>query len=474
MRINSFSNISFKYNRSYHNQLQKKLIYTHSPSDEKQRLVQRDKELLKVEDEILKKETSLNLSEKEKEELIQEILRYIRDKSLLANRINKFFDNDDYCDDLIEQYKKEAEMFAQNSISYIWRIKLCEQLEKVKLSVDNLLNEVWESQDELEEILEIPPKALACETSSKNIQEYAPSSGEVVMALDNKLILHQRTQSSPKGFSDVVGMDDIKRDFQENIIEYVLNPQQAKIDEEEYGIRPPRGYLFWGPPGCGKTFVVEALAAECGLQMFKMNVSQIGGIHVNESANNLEKAFNYLAKVAKKSDKPVLLFMDEVDSLARSREKNTNSSEDAKTITTLLKHIEAARDNNLIIFAATNKFDILDDAFVSRFDSVKYIGLPKKEQINNLLKKYLLKRSKGVNLGQDEVSIEFLSRQLLGYSNRSIVFILDEACKIAKRDNRSEIKTCHIEQAIKNSDFQKIDEKHYKKQTAKPTKIGFN
>ena len=446
----------------------------HAPSDEKNRLAQRDKELLKAESEILKKENAFGLDEVQKEELVQQILQYIRDKSLLAHRMNKFFDSDDYCDDLIEQYQKEAEVFDKKSLSYLWRMKLCEQLDKVKLSIDNLLNDVWDSKDTLEEVLEIPPKVLANEPTNQPIQQYNPTSGEVVMALDNKLVLHQKTQSSPKGFCDVVGMDDFKRDFQENIIDYVINPQQAKIDEEEYGIRPPRGYLLWGPPGCGKTFVVEALAAQSGLQLFKMNVSQIGGIHVNESANNLEKAFNYLAKVGNKGNKPVLLFMDEVDSLARSREKNTNSSEDAKTITTLLKHIESARDNNIIIFAATNKFDILDDAFISRFDSVKYIGLPKREQIDDLLIKYLSKRTKGASLAQDSDSIKALSKQLVGYSNRSIVFILDEACKLAKRDNRSEIKAFHIEEAIKKSDLQKADEKHYQKQAAKPVKIGFN
>ena len=232
--------------------------------------------------------------------------------------------------------------------------------------------------------------------------------------------------------------------------------------------------MFYGPPGCGKTFIAEALAAESGLDMYKMDVSKTGSKYVNQSSNNIQTAFDYLASKAKNSEKPILLFMDEVDSLAIKRDKVFgSSSEDIKVTTTLLKAIEKARDNGIIIIAATNKYDMLDDAFVARFDSQKYFGLPDEKQIAVLLKNALSKRSKGLALAQNEEEISKLSKELLGFSNRSIVFMVDSAAKLARRNSRSEITSQDILEIMKSSELQKVNENDYKKSANKTKKIGF-
>ena len=289
------------------------------------------------------------------------------------------------------------------------------------------------------------------------------------------LTLYKPTESSPRGFDDVVGMDKLKEELNEEIINYIIDPDLLIQDYVEYGIRPPRGFLFWGPPGCGKTFIAQALAQESGMDMYRLDVSKIGSKYVNQSANNLEGAFEFLKYKASKQDKPILLFMDEVDSLAKNRSNFAgDSSEDLKVVTTLLKHVEQARDNNIITIAATNKHNLLDEAFVSRFDGQKYIGLPEKEQIINLIKKNLSTKEKGAELALNEDELNSLADEMIGYSNRSIVFILDNAAKIARKDSRSDISAKHIKQALDECDFDKIDESKYEKNRKKSNKIGFN
>ena len=117
---------------------------------------------------------------------------------------------------------------------------------------------------------------------------------------------------------------------------------------------------------------------------------------------------------------------------------------------------------------------MLDEAFVSRFDGQKYIGLPEKEQIINLIKKNLSTKEKGAELALNEDELNSLADEMIGYSNRSIVFILDNAAKIARKDSRSDISAKHIKQALDECDFDKIDESKYEKNRKKSNKIGFN
>ena len=197
--------------------------------------------------------------------------------------------------------------------------------------------------------------------------------------------------------------------------------------------------------------------------MYKIDISKIGSSFVNKTANNLQNAFEYVAKQAKISKKPVILFMDEVDSLAIKRDKDHDSSENLKTTTTLLKIVQEAKDNNIIIIAATNKHNTLDDAFISRFESETYFGLFNQEQIVVLLKSSLAKKSKGQNLANDDKSLERLAKKLVGYSNRTINFIIAQAAKEAKKQNRSEITFEIFDETIKKSNYDKVDESKYKK-----------
>ena len=140
----------------------------------------------------------------------------------------------------------------------------------------------------------------------------------------------------------------------------------------------------------------------------------------------------------------------------------------------MLKLIHEARDNGIIVIAATNRYNILDEAFTSRFDNQQYFGLPDMEQIQALLKKSLEKRIKGQELAKNNDAIKNLAVQLKGYSNRSITFIVDEAAKIAKRKGRLNISSSDVAEAINKCNFDKVDESSYRKDKRKTFKLGFN
>ncbi len=206
--------------------------------------------------------------------------------------------------------------------------------------------------------------------------------------------------------------------------------------------------------------------------MYKMDISKIGSKYVNETPANIQKAFNYLAKKAKKDGKPILLFMDEIDSIGMSRENHAgSSSENLKTTSSLLKLIQEAKDNNIIIIAATNRRNLIDKALLNRFQSEIYFGLYDEKGIKGLLKEKLGKIEKGKSLSENEEALSEISKELTGYSNRSIVHIIAKSAKIARRNSRSEITIETVRQAIKDCNFEKINDNSYKRATKR--RIGF-
>jgi len=473
MKINNFSfknNFTFGYNKQFHQKVHNHLSVNKTPVSVAMKMD--DGNNLAMEDILVKMEESGQDSTSEYKDLAAFM---VDKKQNLAFYIHLNYEELDYPNQLIKTYLDELRVIKEKcgnnfakyaSYSLGWRGKLISALadyssedyskafEELKIALAKKKSDVDKTVEEI--------RAQALDEAAQN-------------ELNDILTLYEPNLSSPVGFDDVVGLDDIKEMFQDDLIQYINNPEQLEIDKEEYGIRMPRGFLFYGPPGCGKTFIVQALAQESGLKMYKMDVSKVGSSYTNKTSINIEKAFDTLSKVAKKDAKPVILFMDEIDSLAFERGSlKSESGENSKTTSTLLKKIETARDNGIIVIAATNKFDMIDGALKQRFDVQRFLSLPNVEQIKSLLNSYLSKIKKGQALSQNIEAIERLSLQLKGYSNRQIVQILDRAIKLARKDNRSEIKELHILDSIAHCDLLKVDEKQYRRaEDNKKESIGF-
>ena len=283
-------------------------------------------------------------------------------------------------------------------------------------------------------------------------------------------------KNSPKSLDDVVGLDLIREDIKDLIIYPIEHPEEAKEREEDYGIEIPHFIVFHGPPGCGKTMLAQAIAAQTGCEMYSFDLSKIGSSFVNETTRNVGKAMEFVEKQAKKSKIPVILFMDEMDSVLAKRlnDSSGGTREDNKMVNALLTSISNAKDKNIMIIGATNMFDIIDPAVKRRVDLSAYIGLPNKDEINELLKMQLSKIKKAQTLANDDEKLKELSKELLGYSPSNIVNIIKAASKIAYKAQRELIKQ-DISDAIKQGSWEKVKEQDYIPQNKKSIKkMGFN
>ena len=280
---------------------------------------------------------------------------------------------------------------------------------------------------------------------------------------------------SPKGFDSLGGMEKIKEQLMDEIIFPIKNPDEAKLDEIEYGKKYPRGIMFYGPPGCGKTYVVEALSQEANIPLYKLKLSKLGSSYINETATNIQKAFDYLEEVSKEKGTPVFLLMDEIEAITSARRECISGTdlEDTKTVDTLLTLIEEARSKGIIIFAATNKFKMIDDAVKSRLQDKIYIGLPDDKTREAVLKIHLNKRTKGVSLANDKEELRKVVNLTKGFSNRDIAILTDKAALIARKDNRREIIASDFEIPVKERLNTKINEKDYMSDNNARIKIGF-
>ena len=281
------------------------------------------------------------------------------------------------------------------------------------------------------------------------------------------------TPSSPKGFKDVAGMSELKKTLSQGIIQAINNPEQAQQDFEEYGKSIPKSLLLYGPPGCGKTYITQALASEIDTPMYMLNISKAGSEYINLTSKNLKTAFDEAAKIAEQQQKPVLVFMDEIDSLGFDRGSHT-WPEDIKQVATMLQCIDQAKQTNVILIGATNKYNILDPAIRRRFDSKAFVDIPDNEAIKALLVKTLTPMAKGQKLISSEDDLDNITKQLKGYSNSSICIITKEAAINAMNRDRADIEVQDFEKAIKETGEEKPDRKQYMAETkTKSNKIGF-
>ncbi len=377
-------------------------------------------------------------------------------KQILAQSVEITFEKLNYSARESRHYEKEY--MKNKDKPNDWRLQVMENIawmsddppELFKKEEEKVLKMVDEASSENDNEDEIVYKEFEPETNeskkskkkTKFIKEYKP------------------TAESPKGFCDVAGMEEVKSTLEDGIMKALKNPEEAKLDFEEYGRTVPRGILLYGPPGCGKTFITKALSQEAEVPLYLLNLSDIGSGYVNVTSKNINLAFEEIIQCAKDSGKPSLLFMDELDTMAFNRDGNT-FGEDIKQVGTLLQVMDKADENNVFIIGATNKYALLDPAVRRRFDAKLLVDVPDITARKALLTNFLSGISKGKELAADEESIEKIAELLQGYSNDSICKISKEAGNNALKRNRDNIKFKDYETAIKNSTEEKPNRRDF-------------
>ena len=242
---------------------------------------------------------------------------------------------------------------------------------------------------------------------------------------------------------DVAGLEYNKKEIFE-FVDFLKNRDKyLKI-----GARMPRGALLHGPPGTGKTLLAKAVAGECGISFISVSGSDFSQMFVGVGASRVRSLFKEAREKA-----PCIIFIDEIDALARSRVKcsmSGGSAERDNTLNRLLVELDGFEDNdNVLLFGATNRLDILDKALLrpGRFDRKIRFELPEKNDREEIFKYYLKKMS--IEEDIDELSKK-LGRISIGFSCADIANICNEGSILSVRKKTKFVSLKILEEAIDN------------------------
>lgn len=253
-----------------------------------------------------------------------------------------------------------------------------------------------------------------------------------------KLNLIDLNKNTSVKFKDVAGMDEAKDELTE-IVDFLKNPKKYT----ELGGKIPKGALLVGPPGTGKTMVAKAAANEAGVSFFAISGSDFIEMFVGVGASRVRDLFEQ----ARKSS-PCIIFIDEIDAMAKQRSGNQfgSNSEMDQTLNQLLVEMDGIDEKNkhIIVLAATNRVDILDQALLrpGRFDRRVFIPLPDLHGREQILKSHSLNKKISKN-----VDFSLLARGTSGMSGADLANLLNESAITAAKLNKSEIDMESIEKA---------------------------
>ena len=311
------------------------------------------------------------------------------------------------------------------------------------------------------------------EKNINNIQEMENTEADKteISTGKNFVIEYTPTDEAKKGFASLGGMKELKQLLSDRILTALKDPKQAKLDEIEYGKKIPKGILLYGPPGCGKTTIVKHLSTEAGVPLLMLESGKLGSKYIHETSARINAAFDYAESLAK-DDKPVLVFMDDADSmlLDRSIAKSDSKTEE---MASFLNRIQNAGDNNVIFVAATNQYDLLDEAIKSRFQEQIFVDLPDKEARKSIVKLFMSQRTKGKELSENDNALEHIAQKTEGFPIRAIKMISDKASLEALNDGRRNIKAEDFDKIIAQSQNMKVKAGKYKAKNDRPL-IGYN
>ncbi|MBQ8847658.1 MAG: ATP-binding protein [Candidatus Gastranaerophilales bacterium] len=478
MNLSPVNSITFGYNKRLNNKLKARLEASEQTATIKT-LTQVVDSCNQTEDQIRSLEKKDRAKTDENEFQINILLDYfIKTKKFVCTMVERLFPDLNYMKTECDTYDEESTKLEPNPLdsdeigvkkAWLWRDMLVDELTE---ELDSYASYIGDDVDDIDDYIIEESSTTKIETPKPNATEQSKKTKK-----DEGTNLIEKfipTKHSPKGLDDVVGLDAVREDVKDLIIYPIQHPQEAQQREEDYGIEIPHFIVFHGPPGCGKTMLAQAISQETGCDMYSFDISKVGGMYVNETSSNIGKAFEYVKQIAKKSEKPVILFLDEMDSMFAKR-INSNSGgsrEDNKTVNTLLTLTTEAQENNIIIIGATNMFDIIDPAAKRRVDMNAYIGLPNNDEIARLLEKSLSKYEKGKTLSQNKDALTILAQELKGHSPSNINNIIKTAFKLAYKAQR-EVTEQDIKDAIKQSSWEKIKEKDYMPENKASQKIGF-
>ena len=237
------------------------------------------------------------------------------------------------------------------------------------------------------------------------------------------------------GFNDVAGMKALKEQLQSDVIDVIQNPERAR----ELGITIPNGLLFFGPPGCGKTFFAEKFAEEAGFNYKYIKCSDVASPFIHGGQDKIAAIFDEARKNA-----PTILFFDEIDAMIKDRSKHTNVSE-AGEVNEFLAQLNNCGEDGVLVIGATNKPNEIDEAALraGRLEFKYYIPQPDAETRALIFEINLSKRK--CDFGIDYERLASLTEN---YISADIKMIVDKAARLTFRRKLSKITQQILEEVI--------------------------
>ena len=294
-----------------------------------------------------------------------------------------------------------------------------------------------------EQLINIMGKAMAYD-----IKDRFQTADEFIKALDGSIEVEKPKTSSFKeapsgkktkkignGFADVAGMTELKEQLQADVIELLKNPGRAK----ELGLSIPNGLLFYGPPGCGKTFFAERFAEEIGCNYMYVLCSDVASPYIHGGQEKIANLFEEARKNA-----PTILFLDEVEAMIMDRNKHNNVSEQGE-VNEFLGQLNNCGAEGVMVIAATNEPTLIDPAALraGRLELKYYIPQPDKETRIQLFKVGL--KGRNTELG---INYERLADLTENRVSSDITLIIDTAARIVFKGKTEKITQAIIEEAI--------------------------
>ncbi len=366
-------------------------------------------------------------------------------------------------------YSPQSDIFSVGAVMYQmifglppWLTDVSNTNSDLKLIEDNVIaarkkrlfiNEVNSDFVDFDESIElIIKKALSNDTENRfaNASEFTSALNAEIDVEDVDKVVKVNSSDKPeknirtqtpkgKGFSAIAGMSNLKEQLQLDVIDALVNPEEYA----KYGVTIPNGMLFYGPPGCGKTFFAKHFAEEVGFNFIHVNPGTLKSRYVNATEENISKMFQEAEKNA-----PTIIFIEEISGLFPSRDSDAHEMS-KNAVDAMLAEMDRTGERGIFVLCATNYPEKIDSALLraGRLDKKVYISPPDFEARKAMFELYLKSRpldfgidyNKLATLTENYVSsdikdliVDGASRHALKMKSRISMSILEEIISTTK------------------------------------------